>query len=341
MLTLLLCSLVISAPSVSTSRRLGVLPDVSASRRLGALPDVSAARRFEDGSASRRLGGSASEDTTKVVVLGTGTPNANPDRSGPSVAIIAGGTAYLVDAGPGLVRRAAMLTSRFPGLTAQRLGIVFITHLHSDHTVGLPDLIHTGWVAGRQEPLQVFGPPGIKAMGEHLTEAYRADITNRTTGLQPHTDNGWKLAIQEVSAGRIYKDSALTVSAIPIHHDSWKAGESFGYRFEAADRVIVLSGDGTPADAIVQACNGCDVLLHEVYSTKGFATRTAEWQRYHADAHTSTKELAELANRAKPKLLVLYHQLLWGGATDDDLISELRAAGYAGPVISARDLGVY
>ena len=279
-------------------------------------------------------------DSTKVVVLGTGTPNPDPERSGPSVAIIANGTAYLIDAGPGLVRRAASLSSRFSGLAAQRLSIVFLTHLHSDHTVGLPDLIHTGWVAGRKAPLRVFGPPGTQAMGDHLTAAYQADITNRTTGLQPHTENGWKLAIQEVTAGRIYKDSAVTVTAIPVHHDGWKDGTSFGYRFETADRVIVISGDATPSETIAQACNGCDVLLHEVYGAKAFAARTPDWQRYHADAHTSTKELAELANRAKPKLLVLYHQLYWG-ATDDDLIAEIRAAGYAGPVISAKDLGIY
>ena len=275
-----------------------------------------------------------------MVILGTGTPNPDPERSGPSVAIIANGTAYLVDAGPGLVRRAATLASSFPALAAQRLGIVFLTHLHSDHTVGLPDLIHTGWVDGRREPLRIFGPPGTQAMGEHLTAAYQADITNRTTGLQPHTENGWKLAIQEVTAGRIYKDSTVTVTAIPVHHDSWKAGTSFGYRFETADRVIVVSGDLTPSEEIVKACNGCDVLLHEAYTEKRFAVRTPDWQRYHADAHTSTRQLAELANRAKPKLLVLYHQLYWG-ATDDDFIAELRAAGYAGPVVSGRDLGIY
>src|SRR5437016_8735272 len=88
---------------------------------------------------------------TQVVILGTGTPNPDPDRSGPAVAIVAGGKAYLIDAGPGVVRRASAASRlhQIDGLKADRLDIVFITHLHSDHTVGLPDLIHTGWVAGR------------------------------------------------------------------------------------------------------------------------------------------------------------------------------------------------
>lgn len=274
-------------------------------------------------------------------MLGTGTPNPDPERSGPSIAIVAGGNAYLVDAGAGVGRRAAAAAAKgFPSLQPQHLTIVFLTHLHSDHTIGLPDLIHTGWVAGREVPLRIFGPPGTRAMAEHLTAAYQADITNRTTGLQPHTADGWKLEVQEVAAGVIYKDSVVTVTALPVHHDGWPAGTSFGYRFETRDRVIVVSGDATPSESIVTGCHGCDVLVHEVYSMKGFATRTPEWQRYHADAHTSTTQLAELAKRARPKLLVLYHQLAWG-AVEDDLLGEIRAAGYGGRVISAQDLGIY
>jgi len=177
-------------------------------------------------------------------------------------------------------------------------------------------------------------------MGEHLTAAYQADITNRTTGLQPHTENGWKLEVQEVKAGTVYKDSVVTVTALPVHHDGWPAGTSFGYRFQTADRVIVVSGDETPTESIVTACNGCDVLLHEVFSARRLSERTPDWQTYHTDAHTSTVQLAALAQRAKPKLLILYHQLFMG-ASDDDLIAEIRAAGYAGPVVSARDLGIY
>jgi ribonuclease BN (tRNA processing enzyme) len=139
-------------------------------------------------------------------------------------------------------------------------------------------------------------------------------------------------------AGQVYRDSSVTVTAIPVHHDGWET--AFGYRFETPGRVIVISGDTRPVDAIVEACRGCDVLVHEVYSAERFKTRSPEWQRYHADAHTSTVELAALAGRARPKLLVLYHQLYWG-ATDDDLLREIRTAGYSGAAVSARDLGTY
>ena len=276
---------------------------------------------------------------TRIVTLGTGTPNPDPERSGPATAVVVNGVAYLVDAGPGVVRRAAEAARNgIPALTAARLNIVFLTHLHSDHTAGLADVIHTGWVAGRERPLRLLGPPGTVAMAEHLTEAYRADIDNRLHGLQPHTALGWKVEATDLRGGEVYRDSNVTVTAIPVHHDGWEV--AFGYRFQTRDRIIVISGDTAPVDALATACNGCDVLVHEVYSVKGFLTRTPDWQRYHKDAHTSAAELAALAAKARPKLLLLTHLMLWGGATVDDLLGEIRA-GYAGPVVAARDLGIY
>jgi ribonuclease BN (tRNA processing enzyme) len=279
-----------------------------------------------------------SQAGTRVVILGTGTPNPDPERSGPAVAVIVKGTAYLVDAGAGVMRRAAQATANgIAALDSPKLGIVFLTHLHSDHTIGLPDVIHTGWILGREHPLRLLGPPGTVDMARHLTEAYSADVANRTGGMQPHTADGWRVDARDIDAGMVYQDSNVTVTAFRVAHDGW--AEALGYRFQTADRSIVISGDTRPSDAVVEACAGCDILLHEVYSTEKLATRTPAWQRYHADAHTSTDQLAALATRAHPKLLVLYHQLFWG-ASDDDLIREIRR-GYSGEVVSARDLAVY
>jgi len=275
---------------------------------------------------------------TQVVMLGTGTPNADPDRSGPAVAVIAGGRAYLVDAGPGIVRRAVASAQRgVRALEPSRLSIVFVTHLHSDHTVGLPDLMLTPWVLERHDPLEVYGPPGIKAMTDHLLEAYAEDIRIRQSGLEPEKSEGYKVNAHEIVEGEVYRDSNVTVTAFAVPHANWE--HAFGYRFEARDRVIVISGDTRPSEAVARACNGCDVLVHEVYSSRGFKNRPLAWQRYHADAHTSTDQLASIATWAHPKLLVLYHQLFWG-ETDEDLVKEVRK-GYKGAVVSARDLEVY
>jgi ribonuclease BN (tRNA processing enzyme) len=284
-----------------------------------------------------------SAPTTRIVMLGTGTPNADPERSGPAVAVVRGGTAYLIDAGPGIVRRAAAAARlhRIQPLEASQLRIVFLTHLHSDHTVGLADLILSPWTLERREPLAVYGPPGTQAMVEHILAAYRADIRNRLDGLEPANETGYKADVHEItSPGRVYQDSAMTVEAFAVPHGDWASGQSLGYRFQSPDRTIVISGDTRASDAVVRACDGCDVLLHEVYSADRFVTRPPEWQRYHARAHTSTVELAALAVRAAPKVLVLYHQLFWG-TTDEALIQEVRRAGYPGRVLSARDLELY
>jgi len=278
-------------------------------------------------------------DSTFVVMLGTGTPNADPERSGPAVAIVRGDNAYLVDAGAGIVRRAAAAAQHgVPALEARKLRIVFLTHLHSDHTIGLPDLMLMPWVAERKEPLEVYGPPGTKTLVAHLLAAYNADIRNRIDGLQPHNTTGYRINVHEIKPGIVFRDSNVVVRAFEVVHPQWE--HAFGYRFESSDRSIVVSGDTKPTDAVVNACNGCDVLLHEVYSAEKLKTRTADWQAYHRSAHTSTVELATLAARARPKLLVLYHQLFWG-ATDDGMIAEIRAAGFTGPLVSAQDLGVY
>ena len=280
--------------------------------------------------------------TARLVILGTGTPNADPDRSGPALAVVAGGRAYLVDAGPGIVRRAAAAAREhgIDALAASGLNRLFITHLHSDHTVGLPDAIFSPWVLERPDPIRIFGPPGTAAMAEHIQEAWKEDVHMRLFGLEPHDYNldAYQSPVTETTGGPVYEDENVRVTAIPVLHGSWPY--PLGYRFEAGGRTIVISGDARPSESLVEACTGCDILVHEVYSAEAFEQRPPEWQAYHARSHTSTVELADIATRARPDLLVLYHQLYWG-TTDEDLLREIREAGYTGRVVSAADLEVY
>ena len=279
---------------------------------------------------------------TRLVMLGTGTPNADPDRFGPAAAVVVDDHAYLVDAGSGIVRRAA-LAARERGideLRAANLDIVFITHLHSDHTLGLPDLLLSPWVLDRPGNLRVFGPPGTRSMMDRIVEAWAEDIDIRANGLEPRDENrdGYAPITGEIEEGLVFEDELVRVYAIRVPHGSWEY--ALAYRFEGPDRTIVISGDAAPTEAIVAACDGCDILVHEVYSAERLPTRPPSWQRYHKSFHTSTVELADLATRARPGLLVLYHQLLWG--TDDGgLVREIVAAGYRGRLVSARDLDVF
>jgi ribonuclease BN (tRNA processing enzyme) len=276
---------------------------------------------------------------THVVLLGTGTPNADPERLGPAVAIVVNGEAYLVDAGTGIVRRAAAAAAArgIAALAPKRLERIFITHLHSDHTLGLPDLILTPWVLERARPLEAYGPSGLSEMVEHLTAAYRADMERRIEGLQPQNATGNAVNVYRVVPGVVYRDANVTVTAFAVDHEAWP--EAFGYRFETSDRVVVVSGDTRPTPNVIEACSGCDVLVHEVYSDAGFARREPEWQRYHAAAHTSASDLGRLATRARPALLVLYHQLFWG-TSPEDLTTEV-ARHFDGRVVSGRDLDIF
>ena len=284
---------------------------------------------------------SFAEEPMQLVILGTGTPFPDPTRSGPALAIIKNGTSYLVDAGPGIVRRASAASTKhnIPSLEAQNLKTAFLTHLHTDHTVGLPDLIFSSWVMDRAQPLQLFGPTGTKAMASYILMAYQEDIKLRLEGLEPATEDGYKVDTTEFMQGAtVLETENIKVESFPVLHGSWE--QAYGYVFSDGKAKIVISGDARPSPTLITAAMGADILVHEVYSVEGFKKRPKIWQKYHASFHTSTHELAEIAKKAKPKLLVLYHQLYWG-FSDEDLIREIREAGYEGDVISASDLDIF
>jgi len=274
---------------------------------------------------------------TRIVLLGTGTPGPDPDRSGPATAIVVNDTAYLVDFGPGVVRRAsaAFRDKGIAALEPTKLRVAFVTHLHSDHTVGYADLIFTPWTVGRRVPLEVYGPKGLKHMTEHLLEAYSVDIETRTNpdGNQRTFPQGHNVNAHEITAGVVYKDTNVTVTAFATKH----AMESYGYRFDTADRSIVISGDTNPIRSTIDACNGCDVLIHEVHTPAALATRPETFQQFAGKYHSTTAQLAQLAQQAKPRLLILYH---WVALSREELFDDMRAR-YAGLFVVGRDLDIY
>ena len=280
------------------------------------------------------------QSRTRVVMLGTGTPNPDPDRYGTSVAVVVDDASYLVDFGVGVVRRAAAAErSGIKALNVVNLTHAFATHLHSDHTLGLSDLILTPWILERDKPLAVYGPRGLRAMANHLVSAYEADLNVRITGGEPaHKYNPRTVDVHEITApGIVFRDDKVSVTAFAVKHGAWP--QAFGYRFKTPDRTIVISGDTGPDSKIEEQCQRCDVLVHEVYASAGFAKRPAEWQAYHSKYHTSGRELGAIASRARPGLLVLYHQLIWS-STEEELLKEVREV-YDGRVVSANDLDVY
>lgn len=273
---------------------------------------------------------------TQVLMLGSGTPNAEASRAGSAAAIVVDNIPYLVDCGHGLVQRVVEANACGKiSWTTTALTHLFVTHLHADHTVGLADLIFTPWIHGRAERLFAFGPAGLKSMVEHTLIAYAENIREHLNA-HPATPDGYKVEVAGVSGGLCFEDERIRVQTLPANHGDL---EAYSYKFETPDRCIVISGDTKPVPEFAGWARGCDILIHEVYSSRQFKSREPAWQRYHSRVHTSAEELAALAKEVRPSLLVLYHQLFWG-VTPQELVAEI-SASYDGPVVSAEDLDVY
>jgi ribonuclease BN (tRNA processing enzyme) len=291
-------------------------------------------------------GKASTNGSTRVVMLGTGTPRPDPTRSGPATVIVANDTPYLVDFGAGVIRRATAAYEngvKTLGYGAVNIRTVFLTHLHSDHTIGYPDLIFTPWVMGRREPLHVYGPKGIKAMTEHVLKAWAMDIDVRTNGISQHDATGCGVNAHEIAPGVVHEDANVKVTAFPARHED--VVDSFSFRFDTPDRVIVVSGDTTPTPELVEHSRNCDVLVHEAYSMASYHRVSPHWQGYRQRAHTSSIELAEIAKAVRPGLLVLYHRSNPGGAPgsadmEDVLIEEIQQR-YMGKVVTGHDLDVF
>lgn len=279
-------------------------------------------------------GGPIAADSACVVTLGTGTPAPNPDASGPSTAVVVGSRVFVFDAGPGTMRRMAAAGMPIDGVSG-----VFLTHLHSDHTLGLPDVIFTTWVMGRRVPMRIVGPPGTRAMTGHIMAAWAEDIRTRTERLEHGQPGGQRIAVRETSGGIVYDSAGVRITAIRALHGSWPV--ALGYVIATPRRRIVISGDARPSPAIEQAAHGADVLVHEVYPLVRLKPENRPggetWVEYMKSFHTSDEELGAIANRAGVKLLVVVHVVRMSG-TDDEVTAGIRRGGYTGAVAIAKDL---
>ncbi len=267
-------------------------------------------------------------------MLGTGNPGANPDRFGPATVVLVDRVPYLVDAGAGVMRRWTAAIRKYSlELGPADLKTAFIRHLHTDHTLGYPDLIFTRWTNARRgsamsQTLAVYGPNGLRAMTDHLIAAYREDIRIRTSaGGENAGASAPVIDVHEIDAGVVLKDANVTVTAFRVPHGTW--AHAFGFTFVTPDKKIILSGDTAFSPEVARQCAGCDILVHE----GGIANDDSAY--FHA-FHTNAEELGRLAEEAKPKLLVLYHQR---DANDEGL--RIIRARYHGRVVVANDLDLF
>jgi ribonuclease Z len=274
----------------------------------------------------------SSQDLFRVTLLGTGAPPPSLERFGPSTLVEVGEQKFIFDAGRGAMQRLHQLGIPFGDITG-----MFLTHHHSDHVVGFPDLWLTGWIGRpwgkRNTPLQVWGPEGTKQMMEHLPKAFHVDIRVRS---KSYPAEGVKLVAHEIAEGIVFEDDGIKVSAFEVDH----GGEdlpAYGYRIDYQGRAAVLSGDTTFNENLIEHSHAVDLLVHEVTAAVGSAAENQQQLKRIGSNHTTPEQAGTVFARAQPKLAVYNHLLLFGRATPEDLIPATRQK-YAGPLIVGEDL---
>ena len=230
------------------------------------------------------------------------------------------------------MQRIYQLGIPFPEITD-----LFITHHHSDHVVGFPDLWLTGWIGRpwgkRRQPLHVWGPVGTQQMMEHLPLAFAVDIRVRSKN---YPADGIKLVTHEIEEGELLHRDGIRVSAFKVDHGSEDL-PAYGYRIDYQDRAAVLSGDTTFNENLIRHSQGADVLIHEVTAAAGSTVESPDQLKRIGNNHTTPEQAGEIFSRVKPKLAVYNHLLLFGGATAEDLIPATRNK-YSGPLVVGEDL---
>ena len=275
----------------------------------------------------------------KVTLIGTGVPGPNPDRFGPATLVEAGDQKLLFDAGRGAPIRLRQLK-----IPLSKVSPLFLTHFHSDHTVGIPDLWLTGWLGAefgrRSTPFHVIGPTGTKELMTNLEKAYAADVRIRIADERLPAEGAQVVAEEFETGGVVYDKDGVRVTAFEVDHGD-EIKPAYGYRIDYKGRSVVLSGDTRFSENLIKHATGADVVVHEVGAMRPELSKDQQIQRIMAH-HTSPQEAGTVFTRANPKLAVYTHFVLPGrppvpAITIDELIAQTRET-YAGPLEVGYDL---
>jgi ribonuclease Z len=284
-------------------------------------------------------GQTAPKSDLRVTLLGSGTPVPQPDRFGPATLVEAGGQKLLFDAGRGATIRLFQL--RVP---LHEVSPLFLTHFHSDHTIGIPDVWLSGWLGGpwarRKTPFRVIGPAGTKDLMANLERAYAADIRIRMAD-ENYPAEGIRVIAEEFqSEGVAYEKDGVRVTAFEVNHGDL-IKPAYGYRIDYDGRSVVISGDTRFDKNVIKYGTGADLLIHEVAAVRPELLKDAQVQRVMAH-HTSPQEAGRVFQLARPKLAVYTHLVLLArpdipAVTTDELVAQTRTA-YDGPLVVGEDL---
>jgi ribonuclease Z len=272
-----------------------------------------------------------------AILLGTGFPRPDAERAGPCTAILIGEKVFLVDAGRGVMQRLAGASLKPANIQA-----VFLTHLHSDHIDGLPDVFHSSWQFGRSTPFQLYGPDGAKDIVDGIMKFYAADIHIRRDLTEKLPTAGATIDTHILKEGVVYQNEDLRVTAFLVDH--FPVVPAFGFRFDfSSGGSIVVSGDTHPNDNLVRFAKGADVLIHEAYLPRpnpqdNAPTDTAADGAWFVRYHSTAAEAGDDAARAGVKVLVLTHLIPHRPGDSDSIFRDEAAKTFHGKIIVGHDL---
>lgn len=305
-------------------------------RALGALV-AAVALASSSGGALGQATPAAAEDF-KVTLLGTGSPLPIMRRFGPGVLVQAGGKNLLIDCGRGVTQRLFQA-----GVKLGAIDALFVTHLHSDHVVGIPDLWLTGWLeaayAQRKGPFRVYGPAGTKGLMDNLERAYDWDIRTRIADQNLAKENVATVTA-EFAEGVVYERDGVKVTAFEVDHGPL-IKPAFGFRVDYGGRSVTVSGDTRFNENLIRHATGTDLLIHQVAAVRDELLKNPVYQVI-LDHHTKPDEAGVVFTRAGPRLAVYYHFVLLGTPqvpplTDKDVV-EMTRKTYSGPLVVGEDL---
>ena len=259
-----------------------------------------------------------SAEVLRVVILGSGTPRLDIDRFSQSILVEAGDERLLFDTGRGTAIRLSQMN-----VNLSSIDNIFFTHLHSDHIVGFPDVLMTGWVYQREKTLNIFGPSGTKNFVDNIKNAFNEDIKIRLEKPEELKMPGLKTYVKEISDGLVYKSKNVEVHAINVDHGGG-VEHAYGYKINYKDKSVVISGDTNYSEELVNAANDVDILIHEIAAAPSSLINKSEKVRGIMNYHTTPEELTKIINQTKAKFTVLNHVLLLGGITEDRVLKLIK-----------------
>ena len=256
-------------------------------------------------------------DIIKVTILGSGTPRVNIDRFSQSILIEHKNDKFLFDAG-----RGALLRLNQSRILPNEIENIFFTHLHSDHILGFSDILMTGWVYHRQKPLNIFGPPGTINFVDSTIKSFEEDIKVRSLPPESLNVENLKSNIEIIYDDFIYKKNGLTIETFAVKHEPFTY--AFGFKIFNSKYCMVISGDTTYSEQVIEKSKNCDLLIHEIAHASEHTLEKYPKAKGVISYHTDASQVSKIINTVKPRLTILNHVLSLDGSSDEQILNEIK-----------------